>query len=182
MVRADKNVISYGSCQFPTLGFVVDRWKQREQFVPQNYWYLTLKHKKDGIDASFNWKRQRLFDEQSCLAFNAKIHENFQAKVIKVEGKPRYKYRPQALDTVQFERLASSKLKINAKRAMAIAEKLYTSGFISYPRTETNKFEANNLGELVGHQVASPVWGAFARRVADNGPNPRNGKSFCCLP
>lgn len=40
----------------------------------------------------------------------------------------------------EFEKLSSKKLKINAKEAMKIAEKLYTRGFISYPRTETNIF------------------------------------------
>ncbi|WAQ96032.1 TOP3A-like protein [Mya arenaria] len=40
----------------------------------------------------------------------------------------------------ELEKLASRKLRINAKETMRIAEKLYTNGFISYPRTETNMF------------------------------------------
>ena len=38
----------------------------------------------------------------------------------------------------EMEKLASRKLRISAKETMKIAEKLYTQGFISYPRTETN--------------------------------------------
>ena len=33
-------VISYGSCQFPTLGFVVERYKQVERFLPEAFWKL----------------------------------------------------------------------------------------------------------------------------------------------
>lgn len=33
-------VASYGSCQFPTLGFVVDRWLEHESFVPETFWKL----------------------------------------------------------------------------------------------------------------------------------------------
>ena len=169
-------VVSYGSCQFPTLGFVVDRWKQRENFVPQMFWFIDVNHKKDGIDANFNWKRVRVFCEQTCLAIMSKVMEKPEAVVTNIESKRKNKWRPQPMDTVTFERAVSSKLKINAKRAMTIAEKLYTNGFISYPRTETNQFPPDlKLRDYCQLQTASPVWGAFAQRVLTNGPNPRNG-------
>src|SRR5699024_4285999 len=44
-----KSIISYGSCQFPTLGFVVERWKQRENFVPQPFWFIDVVYTKDKI-------------------------------------------------------------------------------------------------------------------------------------
>lgn len=33
-------LISYGSCQFPTLGFVVERYKQVQAFIPEAFWKL----------------------------------------------------------------------------------------------------------------------------------------------
>ena len=60
---------------------------------------------------------------------------------------------------------------------MKIAEKLYTQGYISYPRTETNIFPKElNLQPLVEMQTADQSWGNFARRVLDQGINPRQGK------
>jgi DNA topoisomerase-3 len=174
--RDNKNIISYGSCQFPTLGFVVDRFKLRENFVPQKFWSIDVNYKKDNINANFNWKRHRLFDEQSCLAIMCKVMEKPEALVTDIKNKRKTKWRPQAMDTVTFERSVSSKLKINAKKAMTIAEKLYTSGFISYPRTETNQFPPDlNLRHYCEIQVQSPQWGHFAQRILANGPNPRNG-------
>ena len=38
---ADK-MISYGSCQFPTLGFVVERYKARESFIPEPFWKIIV--------------------------------------------------------------------------------------------------------------------------------------------
>ena len=38
-VLADQ-LISYGSCQFPTLGFVVERYKQVQQFVAEPFWKI----------------------------------------------------------------------------------------------------------------------------------------------
>jgi len=98
-----------------------------------------------------------------------------------------------------LEKLASRKLRINAKETMKIAEKLYTQGYISYPRTETNIFPKDfNLPELVQNQVADSNWGGlfsslspwmiafyfvfdlrnedFAANILNSGgPTPRNG-------
>jgi len=53
---------------------------------------------------------------------------------------------------------------------------LYTKGFISYPRTETNQFSKEfALAPLVEMQTGHRDWGAFAQRVIEWGPNPRNG-------
>lgn len=35
-----KSLISYGSCQFPTLGFVVERYKDIKNFIPENFWKI----------------------------------------------------------------------------------------------------------------------------------------------
>ena len=61
-----------------------------------------------------------------------------------------------------MEKLASRKLKINAKETMKIAEKLYTQGYISYPRTETNIFPKElDLAGLVTNQTQDPRWGGL---------------------
>lgn len=49
---------------------------------------------------------------------------------------------------------------------MTIAEKLYTSGFISYPRTETDQFDrATDFNTLISKQTPSPDWGPFAANL-----------------
>lgn len=59
-----------------------------------------------------------------------------------------------------MEKAASRKLGINAKETMKIAEKLYSQGFISYPRTETNIFPKDfNLSNLVQLQLEDNSWG-----------------------
>lgn len=34
------SLVSYGSCQIPTLGFVARRFNDIEQFIPQKFWKL----------------------------------------------------------------------------------------------------------------------------------------------
>jgi DNA topoisomerase-3 len=40
-----KGVVSYGPCQFPTLGFVVERHRNIENFIAERFWYVAYKHK-----------------------------------------------------------------------------------------------------------------------------------------
>ena len=37
-----------GPCQFPTLGFVVDRYLKRERFVSQGFWTIEMEIKHDN--------------------------------------------------------------------------------------------------------------------------------------
>ncbi|KAK7791153.1 hypothetical protein R5R35_013322 [Gryllus longicercus] len=170
------SLVSYGSCQFPTLGFVVERYKAIESFIPESFWKIKVIHEKNDLCVDFSWKRVRLFDQLACQCFYDLCIENPVATVVSVNSKPKSRWRPLPLDTVELEKVGSRKLKINAKEIMRIAEKLYTQGFISYPRTETNIFPKEiNLSNLIGMQTADPAWGEFAGRVLQDGPNPRNG-------
>lgn len=173
-------LISYGSCQFPALGFVVERFKAIQAFIPEAFFRIKVLHNIDEDRVEFSWKRNRLFSHTSCLVLYQRCMEDPMATVTAVTSKPKSKWRPLPLDTVELEKLASRKLRINAKETMKIAEKLYTQGFISYPRTETNIFPPTlALGPLVEQQTQSPAWGTFAQRVLDQpgGPNPRQGKN-----
>ncbi|KFP89839.1 DNA topoisomerase 3-alpha, partial [Apaloderma vittatum] len=175
-ILADQ-LISYGSCQFPTLGFVVERFKAIQAFVPEAFYKIKVTHDHEDGSVVFNWKRNRLFNHTACLVLYQICMEDPVATVVEVGSKPKSKWRPLPLDTVELEKLASRKLKINAKETMRIAEKLYTQGFISYPRTETNIFPKElNLSALVQQQAQDPNWGAFAQRILDRGgPTPRSG-------
>ncbi|XP_061740244.1 DNA topoisomerase 3-alpha [Nerophis ophidion] len=173
-------LISYGSCQFPTLGFVVERFKAIQAFIPETFYKIKVLHVVEEDTVEFGWKRNRLFNHTACLVLYQICMEDPTATVTSITSKPKSKWRPLPLDTVELEKLASRKLRISAKETMKLAEKLYTQGYISYPRTETNIFPASlALAPLVEQHVPSPDWGSFAQRVLDQpgGPNPRQGKN-----
>lgn len=174
----NKNVVSYGPCQFPTMGFVINRYLEILRFISQPFWLIAVTHKKNNLNVSFNWKRHRLFEQHACLAFYSKIMELPKARVTKVTGRRKSNWRPEPMITTSMEKLASSKLRIPAKEALSIAEKLYNQGFISYPRTETNIFpKGMDLNLIVEQQVNHPQWGQFAQRILnDGGARPRVGK------
>lgn len=104
--------------------------------------------------------RVRLFNEDAVTVLYEHCLEVPTARVTKVVSRPKSKWRPFAMDTVELEKLSSRKLRISAKETMRVAEKLYTQGYISYPRTETNIFPKDlALRPLVEKQTEDQRWG-----------------------
>lgn len=97
-------LISYGSCQFPTLGFVVERFLAIETFKPEPFWRVKVADVRNEISVEFKWERNRLFDRPSCQLFLDMCLESPNATVEKVACKPKSKWRPLPLDTVVRKR------------------------------------------------------------------------------
>lgn len=59
-----------------------------------------MNHLLNDLTTEFNWKRERLFDKNSCEAILDICQEDPTATVELVESKPKSKWRPLPLDTV----------------------------------------------------------------------------------
>ncbi|XP_069154022.1 DNA topoisomerase 3-alpha isoform X6 [Solanum lycopersicum] len=137
----DRNlVLSYGPCQFPTLGFVVERYWEIQAHEPEEFWTINCTHNSDEGTATFNWMRGHLFD-YTCgvMIYEMCIQEPI-ATVTKVKQQEKLKYPPHPLSTIELEKRASRYFRMSSEQTMKVAEDLYQNGFISYPRTETDCF------------------------------------------
>ncbi|OJD19705.1 hypothetical protein AJ78_00328 [Emergomyces pasteurianus Ep9510] len=174
----DDRVISYGSCQFPTLGFVVDRYFRVKNFKPESFWAIKILHVRDGKTVNFLWRRVHLFDRAAVVVLFERCLTSKTAKVMKVNKKPTSKWRPLPLTTVDLQMMGSRYLRMDSQKVMKVAESLYTKGFISYPRTETDQFDKGiDLKKLVEKQIPSGNWGQYAQRLMDGGfTQPRAGR------
>lgn len=138
-------MISYGPCQTPTLGFCVDRHDKIQSFQPEPYWVLVVNvgSASKGLNFTLDWDRGREFNLNSAKACLNKLKLQKKAVVTNISKKEKSKARPGALNTVEMLRVASSGLGLGPHQAMQIAERLYTQGYISYPRTETSQYPKN---------------------------------------
>ncbi|KDR67536.1 hypothetical protein GALMADRAFT_79789 [Galerina marginata CBS 339.88] len=181
-IAEEKSVVSYGPCQFPTLGFVVQRYKLVKNFDPETFWYIYLSLTRQSAsqgdeETKFNWKRNHLFDQAVVGTLYALI-ENSPAIVTKVTNKMTKKWKPLPLTTVELQKAGSRLLRLAPKKVLDLAEKLYNQGFVSYPRTETDEFDPQfDHMSLIGKQTVDPAWGEFATSLQQGGySTPRKGK------
>jgi DNA topoisomerase III len=101
-LKEEKNIVSYGTlpslrlmiggCQFPTMGFIVDRWRRVENFIPEPFWSIKLSVVREGIEVKFTWKRGHLFDRLCCLCLYEMCLEKGMARVASIVTKPRSKW------------------------------------------------------------------------------------------
>ncbi|KAL3729034.1 hypothetical protein ACJRO7_033606 [Eucalyptus globulus] len=177
----DRNlVLSYGPCQFPTLGFVVERFWEIQSHEPEEFWTINCSHKSEEGIATFNWTRGHLFDYTCAVIIYEMCVEEPSATVAGVRQQEKYKYPPHPLSTIELEKRASRYFRMSSEHTMKVAEELYQAGFISYPRTETDNFSARtDLHAIVQEQQGHPVWGSYAQRLLDPSSglwrNPSNG-------
>uniref|UniRef100_A0A0D9Z2H5 DNA topoisomerase n=1 Tax=Oryza glumipatula TaxID=40148 RepID=A0A0D9Z2H5_9ORYZ len=177
----DRNIIlSYGPCQFPTLGFIVERFWEIQAHEPEEFWTINCSHTSDEGTASFGWIRGHLFDYSSAVVIYEMCVEEPMATVQNVRNQEKLKYPPYPLSTIELQKRASRYFRMSSEHTMKVAEELYQAGFISYPRTETDNFSPNtDLHSIVHEQVAHPNWGTYAQRLLDPEArlwrNPSNG-------
>ncbi|KAH7939584.1 hypothetical protein HPB52_014451 [Rhipicephalus sanguineus] len=140
----DSACVSFGPCQTPTLGFCVDRHDKIQSFKPEPYWFLSVQVKLTNEQTmTLDWERGRIFDREVAMVFLSQTTNIKEATITDVTQKEKSKPRPVALNTVELMRIASSGLGMGPHHAMQIAERLYTQGYISYPRTETTQYPEN---------------------------------------
>ncbi|KAJ2965831.1 hypothetical protein NQ176_g10431 [Zarea fungicola] len=114
--------LSYGSCQFPTLGFVVDRYFRVKNFVPEPFWSIKVTHSREGKQVLFSWSRHRLFDRMTTVILYERCLAAKRAKITKVQEKPTRKFKPLPLTTVELQKAATRLLRMSGQQAMTIAE------------------------------------------------------------
>lgn len=97
------------------MGFVVDRYWQIQNFILEAFWSIKVTvqrgTKEDPLLAEFLWDRVRLFDRLACLTIYEQCAINHTATVIQVGSKPKSKWRPLPLTTVELQKIVSKKLR-----------------------------------------------------------------------
>ncbi|BBG93468.1 DNA topoisomerase, type IA, core, partial [Prunus dulcis] len=173
----DSRVISYGPCQTPTLGFCVQRYLQINTFKPEKFWAVRPYIMQKGYELQLEWERNKLFDYDVAVMFQKLVMEDGILEVTEIVEKQESKSRPSGLNTVNLLKVASSALGFGPQMAMQVAERLYTQGFISYPRTESTAYPSSfDFRGTLGAQVNNPTWGSYVQRLlADGYQKPRSG-------
>jgi len=173
----DSSCISYGPCQTPTLAFNVARHDLITTFKPESYNTISAYFEEMPRLKTYN-TRGRIFDTTVATCLYSLVKDSQYGKVTDVVRKQKTMSRPQALNTVELLKVASSGLNIGPHAAMQIAERLYTRGFISYPRTETTHYSASeNLGKTVS-MLANGSGGVsnYAQMCQGMRVSPKKGK------
>ena len=135
---------SAGRVQSVALKLIVDREREIEAFVKEEYYTITAYF--DDIDAAlFNYDHKdiEIKSEQEADEILSKLGKDFRIESVEQKKKSKKSKPPFITSTLQQD--ASNKLGFSAKKTMSIAQKLYegmdigdeTVGLITYMRTDS---------------------------------------------
>ncbi len=136
--KTGKDFLSIGRVQSPTLALLVEKEKEIIKFTPKTFWKINAKLKKDELFDSTHIEGQ-FWDEDKVKKIFDRIKDKKEAIIKKVDKKTNIEYPPSPFNTTSFLQ-AVSYLRIPTSKAMIIAEELYISGVISYPRTDNTVY------------------------------------------
>jgi DNA topoisomerase-1 len=158
-------ILSSGRVQSPTLAMLLERELEIRKFKSTPFWELQLHVKMDGMEVIAQYEKDRLWKKgeadkvlQACKGKDATI------KDIK---KRQYKQSPPVpFNTTDLQAEAYSQFKFSPTQTMSIAENLYQAGFISYPRSSSQKLPPSiNYQRILKALAAIPQYKKFAEEL-----------------
>lgn len=159
------NTRSAGRVQTPTLALVVAREKERQAFIPKDYWVISGELASGDDAFKVTHTTARFWDKAEADRAFAAVKDAKTATVKAIEKKARTVKPPAPFNTTSLQAAAAAE-GIAPGRTMRIAESLYMKGLISYPRVDNTVYPKSlDLHETVRTLKAVPQYAAVADQL-----------------
>jgi len=131
-----KYTLSIGRVQGPTLKIILQREKEIESYKPEEYYVLAAIILKGNIKIRATYNRKI---KEKSEAENIKKNVTKYLKVLDIKKERISEYPPHPYNLTNIQVDAYKIYKISPKTTLDILQKLYEKGYISYPRTSSEK-------------------------------------------
>ncbi|GLI34335.1 type IA DNA topoisomerase [Desulforhabdus amnigena] len=143
-----REIFSVGRVQTAVLALLVDRKRERENFVPQPYWLLRVNFSNargSWWGSWFRGEQDRFHQKESAEEILALV-EGQTGKVKSVKREKKKLAPPLLYSLTDLQREANSKFGLSAQQTLDIAQKLYEEKkCLSYPRTDSKVLGTQNV-------------------------------------
>jgi DNA topoisomerase-3 len=160
---------SVGRVQTPTLAFIVGRENEINNFVPEKFYQVQATF--DSTVGTYQglWVGTdgfRIAEEKEAKAIANKVI-NQQGVIDKVDKKLVKEKSPLLHDLTSLQRVANTKYGLTADQTLKIAQSLYESKLITYPRTSSQYLSTSVANEISEHLGAcdNGVYSQFVSQI-----------------
>ncbi len=176
----DRQVLSVGRVQTPTLALVVKRQAEIENFVPKTYWELKTNYRDTLFSAQIPVEEGEyaITSEEQGLALVDSIKDE-PLVITSVEKKKGLEYAPKLYDLTSLQVDCNKKYSFSAEQTLQLIQSLYEKRVTTYPRVDTTylsddiypKIPATLNGIKDHYPQAAPLIGtklSKSKKVFDN--------------
>ena len=137
-VGKDRQVLSIGRVQTPTLALIVKRQHEIENFVPRTYWELKTIYR----DTTFSAQLPVEEDDYAIISLErgqalVDSIKDLPLEIISVEKKKGVEYAPRLFDLTSLQVECNKKFGLSADDTLKIIQSLYEKHVTTYPRVDT---------------------------------------------
>lgn len=170
-------IMSTGRVQGPALKLIVDREKGIRAFTPVPFWQIELVGEAEKQEIHAWHEKDKFWKKDEADAVYKKVKGEKKAKVAEAKRSRFKQAPPNPFDLTSLQIEAYRCLGISPKETLSIAQELYTSGYISYPRTSSQQLPEKigylNILKMIGQQS---VYVKLIEMLAKKKLMPNNGK------
>jgi DNA topoisomerase-3 len=176
----DRQVLSVGRVQTPTLALVVKRQAEIENFVPRTYWELKTNYRDTLFSAQIPVEEGEyaITSEEQGQALVDSI-KDLPLTITSVEKKKGTEYAPKLYDLTSLQVDCNKKYSFSAEQTLQLIQSLYEKRLTTYPRVDTTylsddiypKVPATLAGIKDYYPQVAPLIGAKlpkSKKVFDN--------------
>lgn len=128
----NKQVLSVGRVQTPTLALIVNRQKEIESFVSEPYWVLSTIYRNTLFTATSGKFTSKEEGEKAFAAI-----EDYNFEVTDVQKKRGTEAPPRLFDLTSLQVECNKKYGYSAETTLNLIQSLYEKKFTTYPRVDT---------------------------------------------
>ena len=183
----DRQVLSVGRVQTPTLALVVKRQAEIENFVPKTYWELKTNYRDTLFSAQIPLEEGEYAitsEEQGRALVDSIKDEPF--TITSVEKKKGLEYAPKLYDLTSLQVDCNKKHSFSAEKTLQLIQSLYEKRVTTYPRVDTTylsediypKVPATLAGLKDYFPQVTPLLGLKADGKKGAGSLPKSKKIF----
>ena len=129
--------LSAGRVQSVVTKMVIDREREIEAFIPEDYWVIQTSLSKDGTTGFIAKYSNRVTDLATSNTVKTKLSSNTDYIVSQVLAEEEKKHPVAPLVTSSLQQIMSRVHGFGADRTMKAAQSLYESGYCTYIRTDS---------------------------------------------
>ena len=137
-VGKERQVLSIGRVQTPTLALIVKRQQEIENFIPRTYWELKTIYR----DTTFSAQLPAEEDDYAITSLEkgqalVDSIKDLPLEITSVEKKKGTEYAPRLFDLTSLQVECNKKFSLSADDTLKIIQSLYEKHVTTYPRVDT---------------------------------------------
>ena len=171
-------VMSTGRVQGPALKIIVDREREIKAFKPNPFWQIQLIGEYDEKTLIAWHKKDKFWEKAQADKVLEKTKDQKESIAEKIEKREFKQMPPFPFDLTSLQVEAYRCFNISPKATLEIGQNLYTSGFISYPRTSSQQLPISiGYAKVLSDLLQQKQYSDLAKKLLSRSKlSPNNGK------